>query len=144
MGYLYPEVLGIWSNKNKKSPYEYAPYSNKKVWWKCPDSKHEDYYRDILHSNKRMFRCPKCSQEHNESFLQEKVSNYITQKYNYDLFHEQNCTLIIKNPKTKRILPYDNEVIINNKHLIIEVNGEQHYKINLYCTIRNKLHSSPK
>jgi predicted RNA-binding Zn-ribbon protein involved in translation (DUF1610 family) len=31
LGELYPEVLNLWSNKNKKSPYEYAPNSTKKM-----------------------------------------------------------------------------------------------------------------
>ena len=41
--------------------------------------------------------------------------------------HEYECSIIAKNPVTNKLLPYDNDVVIEDKHLIIEVNGEQHY-----------------
>ena len=121
-------LLEIWSEKNKKSPYEYAPKSNKKVWWKCVEGKHKDYFRSINNSNKYSFRCPECMQEKDESFLQRKVRLYL-ESLDYTILHEHNCTIIPKNPKTNHLLPFDNEIIINNKKLIIEVNGIQHYKI---------------
>ena len=40
-----------------------------------------------------------------------------------------DCSLIPINPKTGHYLPYDNEIVLKNGvHLIIEVNGAQHYK----------------
>lgn len=49
------------------------------------------------------------------------------------LRHEYETILKCKNPKTSQQLPYDNEVFINeNAKLIIEVHGEQHYKINIW------------
>ena len=35
----------IWSDKNEMSPFEVSIYSHKKVWWNCPDNKHEKYYK---------------------------------------------------------------------------------------------------
>ena len=35
-----------------------------------------------------------------------------------------------RSPKTNRWLPYDNDVVIKNNHLIVEVMGEQHYNKN--------------
>jgi len=131
LGKFFPEVFLIWSNKNKKTPYEYTPHCSQDVWWKCPNGKHKDYLRNIHDSNKQDFRCPECVRERNESFLQEKVRLYIENLYpKYKLLHEYNCTLVPKNPKYKGsqgMMPFDNEVIIDNKHLIIEVHGEQHY-----------------
>ena len=140
LGYLYPEVFQIWSDKNKKSPYEYTPMSNKKVWWKCFDEKHKDYQRSIDKSNIFNFRCPECVRERHESFLQEKVRTYIEEKYpQYKLNHEYKCTLIPQNPKIKTKsgelskngrMPFDNE--IEDLKLLIEVHGKGHYSIDPY------------
>jgi len=125
LGTLYSKVLNIWSDKNKKSPYEYASFSMKKVWWKCPEGKHEEYYREISVSNACEFRCPECSFERDESFLQEGVRTYLT-NLGYKILHENNCNLIPINPNTKYSLRYDNE--IEDLKLIIEVHGLQHYQ----------------
>lgn len=133
LGYLYPEVLEIWSDKNKKSPYDYFPKSNQKVWWKC-DS-HEDYFRKISDSIKANFRCPNCVAEMDTSILQSKVSDYIKSLYN-EIRHEEECTLSPINPKTGCRLRYDNEII--ELKLIIEVNGIQHYKITTFTKLSAK------
>lgn len=141
LGHLYPEVLEIWSDKNDKSPYEYAPQTNKKVWLKCKNGKHDDYLQMVNNAVNRDFRCPCCVEEDNVSVLQNKVSTYIKEKYGYDILHEFNCNLKPRNDKTNYILPYDNEVV--DIKLIIEVNGEQHYiKNNIFNTLyaqKNKI-----
>jgi len=129
----------IWSDNNKKSAFEYSPKSQTKVWWKCLDEKHEDYKRVISSSNALDFRCQKCSQERKESMLQEKVRLYL-QSLNYDIFHEDNCTIVPINPKTKYSLPFDNE--IKELKLICEVNGEQHYKISGFHKTQSKKHNT--
>lgn len=126
LGYLYPEVLNIWSDKNDKTPYEYSPQTNKKVWFKYKNGKHEDYKQIINNAVNREFRCPACVKEEKDSILQTKVSSYIKTNYNYTLLHEQNCSIKPINPKTNYPMPYDNEIL--ELKLIIEVNGEQHYK----------------
>lgn len=119
----------IWSDKNDKSVFEYLPNSNQKVWWKCLDNKHEEYYRKISKSYRSDFRCPQCSQERKESLGEEQVRLYI-ESLGYTIKHEHNCTIRPINPKTKQPLPYDNEIILDNgEHLIIEVHGDQHYEI---------------
>ena len=51
----------------------------------------------------------------------------------YDVKKEFDCTLKVENPKTNRVLPYDNEIVLENgKHLIIEVHGGQHYECGFY------------
>lgn len=126
LGYLYPDVTKIWSSKNKKTPYEYPPQSNDKVWFKCKNGIHEDYKQSIGNAVNRGFRCPRCVAELKSSVLQNKVLNYLYEKYEYEVLNEFNCTLKVRNPKTEYILPYDNE--IKELKLIIEVHGEQHYK----------------
>jgi hypothetical protein len=127
LGTLFSYVLSIWSNKNKKSPYEYSPKCGKEVWWKCPDGIHEDYKRKISNSNNYNFRCPECIRERDESFLQEKVRLYL-ESLNYTILHEHKCNIIAKNPKKigkNYLMPYDNEVV--ELKLIVEVHGGQHY-----------------
>ena len=100
-----------------------------KAFIKCPDENHEPYWAywtNIISG----YECYQCSQEKITSSLQEKTQNYILFNYKYQLKHERDCSALPKNPKTGYVLPYDNEVIIsNNIRLIIEVHGEQHYKI---------------
>jgi hypothetical protein len=129
LGLVFPEVLAIWSNKNTDSPFDFPPSVNHIATWKCENGKHEDYERAICASNRSDFKCPKCLRERKESKLQEKVRLFLTNEHGYAVKHEYGCDLKCINPKTKNILPYDNEVIIsNNVRLIIEVHGEQHYK----------------
>jgi galactitol-specific phosphotransferase system IIB component len=127
LGTLYPEVLEIWSDKNKKSPYEYSPNSTKEILWGCSAKKHENYYRSIRKSLACDFRCPECVQERDESFLQEKVRLYL-ESLKCIILHEYDCNLKCINPKTGRCLPYDNEV--EKLKLVIEVHGSQHYYLN--------------
>ena len=121
-------LLYLWSSKNEKSPYEYMPNSKKNVWLKCHKGIHEDYYRSPYSCAISDFHCIICTQEMNESFIQEKVRVYL-ENNNYKVLHESMCTLKCINPKTKMNLPYDNEIIINNSNLVIEVMGIQHYEI---------------
>ena len=127
----------IWSDKNKKSPFEYTVGTQQKVWWNCPDEKHEEFLRGCANSVKYEFRCPKCVEEREESMYEEKTRLYL-QELGYKVLTEHNCTIRPINPKTKRVLPLDNEIILeNDKHLIIEVHGEQHYDTHLYETRYN-------
>lgn len=139
LGYLYPQITDVWSDKNKRSPYKYSTYSSQEVWWKCPEGLHADYKRSINSSNNYEFRCPDCSREKNESFLQEKIRLYIN-TFNYLVLHENNCTIKCKNPKTNYLLPYDNE--IKELRLIIEVHGKQHYIIDSFHSLSAKYNNT--
>ena len=143
-------LLDIWSKNNKKSSYDYMQSSGKKVLWRCLKG-HKDYKRSIAGSNICDFRCPECVQERNESFLQEKMRLYLENlnDINCVILHENKCTLNPKNiiiPPSKRRqfkLRYDNEVIINkNKHLFIEVMGQQHSFITFYTKLNSKHYST--
>ena len=127
LGYLFPEVLDIWSDENKISPYEVSESSGKKVIWKCKNNKHNDYMRNIKDSKKSLFCCPKCKELSTESNLEKIVKSFIKSNFSYTINTEYNCSIVPINPKTKQKLPYDNE--LKEIKLIIEVHGEQHYKI---------------
>ena len=128
----------VWSDKNELSPFEYCIYSDKKVWWNCPDNKHNSYKRSCDLGNKLEFRCPKCSEERDDSIVEEKTKVYL-EELGYEVKTEHGCTIRPINPKTKCPLPFDNEIILENgKHLIIEVHGIQHYKIDGYYNKTNE------
>lgn len=124
----------VWSDKNSISPFDISFGSHKKVWWNCIDNKHESFERSCKSSKNYEFRCPTCMDERNESMIEEQVRLYL-KGLGYNILTEYKCTIKPINPKTKQPLPFDNEIILENgKHLIIEVHGVQHYKINgYYC-----------
>lgn len=114
-------------DKNKLDPWCISIQTNKDyIYLKC--ELHKSY--KILPSNfyKNGFSCPDCARERDKSVLQECVELYIHDKYAFPILHEYSCSIISKNPRTGRLLPYDNDVLVGNGiHLIIEVMGEQHY-----------------
>lgn len=124
-GARYPKIISMWSAKNKKSAYEYLPYSNKKVWFEC--EKHGIYQYKISDMIKMGCECTYCTQEENSSALQKKVSEFLEKDLGYKVLHERNCNLLPYNPNTGCAMPYDNEV--PELKLIIEVHGQQHYEI---------------
>jgi hypothetical protein len=124
-GVSFLEIYWDYEN-NTLDPWTIAVQTNKDyIYLKC--DKHGSY--PVLPSNFYKFgiTCPECTREQDKSKLQDKVEKYIIYNYHFDVMHEYNCSIITKNPKTNRWLPYDNDVTINNNHLIIEVMGEQHY-----------------
>ena len=123
----------IWSEKNTKSSFTYSLKTPKKVYWRCLDSKHKDYPRGIGTSNNLEFRCPDCTRERDESFLQEQVRLYLESLNNkeYTILHESKCTIVPQHPKhtgSRGQMPFDNEVV--ELKLVCEVHGCQHYNLN--------------
>ena len=57
---FYPDIVNRWSDKNDKSPYEYTVQSNKKVWLKCPEGKHDDYLQALNAAYRYQYRCYEC------------------------------------------------------------------------------------
>ena len=56
----FPEIAKEWDyKKNDKTPEEYAPHSNKKVWWVCPIG--HSYECTIDHRTSRGQGCAYCS-----------------------------------------------------------------------------------
>lgn len=129
LGALDENVHSVWSDKNKKSPYEYSINSTRSVWWKCSEGIHEDYKRKISDYRRAKYSCLYCGLERIESMLQKKVRLYLTKELGYTLKHEWDCSIVPRNPRVKvgnYTLPFDNEVV--ELKLIIEVHGSQHYE----------------
>jgi len=117
LGALFPKVLEIWSDKNKKSPYEYAPKSNTKVWWRCEENIHKDYYRNIVSSNTYEFRCPECNYYKGER----RISYYLmNNKITYTPQKIYNNLIGLKNGN----LSYD--FYLPDYNLLIEYQGNFH------------------
>ena len=133
----------IWDyEKNIYNPFEIAHCSSKYVYIKCMNNLEHQSYRVLCSNFVKGRGCPSCKLEREESKLQEKVRKYIEENYKYDILHEHECTLKAINPKTNYILPYDNQVLVSDeKNLIIEVHGVQHYNMtNSYTKLSAKKH----
>lgn len=102
-------------------------FSNIKYWWKCPVCGHE--WKSSPNSRSKGHGCPECARQRTESKLQEKIRTYIENKYKFNIAHEKDCSILPKNPKTGFPMPYDNDIVISDTHLILETMGEQHFKI---------------
>lgn len=77
LGSEYPNILDIWSDKNKCSPYNFAPHSTKSVWWKCNNGIHKDYKRKITRSNTAKFICPECGKQQGYMNRKEDISGQV-------------------------------------------------------------------
>jgi len=131
--------LHLWSDKNDKSPFEYASMSKQEVYWKCPEGKHEDFPRSIDSSNVCSFRCPECQYSKGE----EKISNYfINNNYIKIVQDDYNKLNNINKINNKYYIPqkeFDDLVGLGNGNLsydfyllqynlLIEYQGLQHEK----------------
>lgn len=135
-GEKHKDKIDLWSDKNKKTAFEYSPSSNKKALFKCENGLHKDYPRTINDINRRGFRCPECEKIKKESCLQQKVRLYFND-LGYSLNHEYDCSIIDTNPITNYKMPYDNQEDDKLK-LIIEVHGKQHYEIDKFTIMQAK------
>lgn len=75
LGYLFPDSLIFWSDKNNKSPYDYPPGTQKEVLWECPNKEHEDFFRSIRNSKRCEFRCPECQFSKGEKKIEEYLND---------------------------------------------------------------------
>ena len=139
LGTLYPKSLNIWSDKNVKSPYEYASKSNQKVWWKCPDGKHKDYLREITNSIICGFRCPRCIIWKGEKRIEDwLMSNGYIKITKIEYFKLNNIDkeinkYYITQMKFNKLVGINNGLLsydfyLPNNSICIENQGEQHKK----------------
>lgn len=113
-------LLNVWSDKNTKSPYLFSPRTNKKVWWKCPNGLHNDFYRSIYSSYICEYRCPECQASKGEI----KISNVLLSKNITYIPQKEFDGLIGIGGKN---LSYD-FYLPEPYNLLIEYQGEQHEK----------------
>jgi len=120
LGTLHPKSLELWSNINKKSPYEYMSGSDMEVWFKCGNKRHEDYQKRIYNAVNCNFRCPVCSQEQKESVMASTLKQVLRYEYSHTKW-EYDAGFKIDN----NISRYDIYVPeLNN--LLIECQSEYH------------------
>ena len=137
LGTLYSNVFQYWSDKNKKSPFNYTSNSHQEVYWKCPERKHKDFKRRIQSSTIYNFRCPECQHSKGE----ESISNDLINKCFIKISQEEFDQLIDKDKYNKNyfipqmkyvgllgigngLLSYD--FYIPKLNLLIEYQGEFH------------------
>lgn len=60
LGYLMPEFIDEWSEKNEMSPFNVTKFSEKKVIWKCKTCNYE-WTTLISSRTKKVSECPACS-----------------------------------------------------------------------------------
>lgn len=130
-------LINYWDKANKASPWNIDKRSTRTVFLKC---KKHGTYTIICDNYFVRQRCPECSREKDESYLQEAVREYLTTTLRYNLNHETMCSICPKNPVSNWRLKYDNEVI--NLKLIIEVHGMQHYRLCYFHTLQAKINGT--
>jgi hypothetical protein len=133
-------------DKNTVDPWEIPHSSTNDIWIRCVNSMNHGSYKTQTYSFLKGIGCPTCADEQQASKLQEKVAGYISNDLNLIVKHERACSIVATNPKNGYKLPYDNDVIIDDKHLIVEVHGIQHYDANngWICKIAKKYSLTPK
>lgn len=87
-------ISHLWSEKNKKSPFEIAIHSNNKYWFKCENGIHKDHKRTCNNSVNYNFNCPECSNSKGEKRVSEILMRYdieYTPQQEYDGLIGLNC-----------------------------------------------------
>lgn len=132
-------------DKNTVNPWDITHSTKDYVWIKCLSSTDHGSYKTRPHLFLKGVGCPTCADEQQFSKLQGKVATYISDILHLVILHERKCSIVATNPKNGYKLPYDNDVLVGNKHLIIEVHGEQHYNVNngWICKTANKYNLTP-
>jgi len=112
-----PVLCEEWDyNKNKKSPKEYTPNSNKIVWWHCKKCGHK-WSASILNRNFSKSGCPLCNFSKGETKIYYYLNNS-NLKY-YAQYRFKDC-------RYKIPLPFD--FYLPDYNICIEYHGVQHYE----------------
>jgi len=104
----------FWSNVNIIEPSEVALNSHKKFWFDC-DKCCNEFESKLCHITDGSW-CPNCRYK-TEDIVYDKL------KINYPLLNRQYKVDWCKN---KKHLPFD--LVIEERKIIIEIDGEQHWK----------------
>lgn len=128
-----PELCKEWNyNKNNKNPQEYTPCANERVWWQCKKCNYE--WRARIADRKNGRGCPKCK----ESKGEKEIRKYFQE--HHILFLAQYK---IKECKYKNELSFDFAIFEdkekNRLKMLIEYDGEFHYKVARYSKDKNKM-----
>ena len=116
-GIKHQDKIKYWSNKNKKTPYEVLPNSNKKYWFIC-QSCGKNFKRSV--QNISISHCVMCN-ECNSSSLELKVAS-VLDKFNIEYDTQKKFNNLIGLGKGK--LSYD--FYMPKYNILLECQGEQH------------------
>ena len=108
------ERSSCWSNKNTKKPNEVFKSTAKKFWFNC-DKCDNEFESKLCHITDGSW-CPKCRYK-----TEDKINNILVKKY--PSLKSQYKVDWCKNQKH---LPFD--FVIEERKIIIELDGEQHWK----------------
>ena len=121
-GYKFPQYTHNWSNKNKKSPYEVAIYSDTKYIFQCDDCNKEIKMttHSLSQNNPDQILCKKCTLKHS-SKLEIKTKEILDKyKINYKPQKKFNGLVGVGN----RRLSYD--FYLPDYNILLECQGIQH------------------
>jgi hypothetical protein len=84
LGFLFPELIVEWSDKNQFDVYQMYSKSSKKAWWKCRVCNHEWETRVSTRTSRQKSGCPLCNESKGEkkirAFLFTKEISFVSQK----------------------------------------------------------------
>ena len=99
---LHPKLAGEWSSKNKKTPADFVPGSNQKIWWVC--SRGHEWKTSIAHRALGGRGCPYCTNQSSRNELRllaelETLSEVVKHRtklagFEYDVYIESEKVLI--------------------------------------------------
>ena len=117
-GYLYPQRAKYWSKSNNKSPFEVAPYSNKKFKFYCEDCGEEfETSPNTSVLKNRSVKCKNC----NSSKGEQKIKEWLIDN---NIKFEQQKTFKYLIGVGNGLLSYD--FYLPQYNLLIEYQGIQH------------------
>jgi hypothetical protein len=110
----FPELMEFWDfEKNINPPIIFAPFSSKKVYWKCVNG--HSYLQPIVHKTRAGYGCPKCKIKGSRN----EVRIYCELKHiGFEVFlrHKINGTEFdLYFPKLKMAIEYDGSYFHKNR-----------------------------
>lgn len=103
-----------WSSKNKKKPIEVFKSTAEKFWFNC-DKCENEFETKLCHITDGSW-CPNCRYK-----TEDKLFKILIEKYPI-----LKCQYKVDWCKDKKYLPFD--LVIEERKIIIEIDGEQHWK----------------
>lgn len=135
---LYPELAEQWDyeKNNGLLPYDFLPYSNKKIWWKC---KLGHSWDATIGHRVNGTGCPKCYSQNGTSFPEQAICFYLSKCFQVDNRKSINgCEVDIYIEKFKIGFEYDGIYFHSsdkaikkekNKNVLLEKEGVTLYRI---------------
>ena len=120
LGYYLISTLGedaikkYWSDKNKKTPWDYDKGSGKKVWFKCIEKDYHDDYLTDVYGFVSDSRCPWCCGK--KVHPKDSFAQYNIDRFGNDFLEKYWCKENIIDPWSIRPFSNNAEIIIQCQH----------------------------